>query len=332
MSSFDYSFNFTTGYLTVNPGSTYIPQIPLGQARIRSVSIPDSVVSIYDDAFAENDIKDIVIPDSVTSIGSYAFFANQITELVIPDSVTSIGSHAFYYNQIKELKLSGSVTSIGRFAFSDNSLTEVVIPDSVTSIDEYAFTDNQLTDVVISDSVTSIADRAFVGNPDLEEVSLPYHFRNKIPIDAFDPPVKYRFNGINNIDSMIGRGKLWGTREADQFTFDQFELFNKNTADRIIRFKPSQGDTIAVSSAACQSLLWTDKITLATARNAKEVRRLSRQDIDFVYFQDRGRLFFNGNGSENGWGDPDQGGIFAFMHKKPALSADDFTLLPSPSH
>ena len=136
-------------------------------------------------------------------------------------------------------------------------------------------------------------------------------------------------NKINDnlIYSVPGKGRLCGTRKADQFTFDQFETFGKNTADRIIRYKPSQGDTLGVSATAFPSLQGADEITFATAHTAKEVRRLRRQDIDFVYFETRGRLFFNGNGSDRGWGNPDEGGIFAFMHKRPELSAEDFTLL-----
>ena len=130
-----------------------------------------------------------------------------------------------------------------------------------------------------------------------------------------------------HVGSVFGKGRLRGSKRADQFTFDQFESFSKNTADKIIGFKSSQGDTIGVSVNAFPSLLGADKITFATARNAKEVKRLSRQEIDFVYFQDRGRLFFNGNGADKGWGSPDEGGIFAFMHKRPELSAEDFTLL-----
>ena len=135
------------------------------------------------------------------------------------------------------------------------------------------------------------------------------------------------FDGDGTVGNPIEKTIRRGTNGADQFTFDQFEPFTKNTADRIIGFKPSQGDTIGVSAAACPSLLGADEITFVTARNAKEARRLSRQDINFVYFQDRGRLFFNGNGVQNGWGDRDEGGTFAFMKKKPELSVDDFTLL-----
>ena len=59
----------------------------------------------------------------------------------------------------------------------------------------------------------------------------------------------------------------------------------------------------------------------------KKLRRLSKQDIDFVYYETKGRLFFNGNGSNKGWGDQDKGGLFAILKGKPELSADDFTLL-----
>lgn len=167
--------------------------------------IPDSVTPVRDNALENQFIKDVVIPGSVTSIGSYAFSSNQITELVISDSVTSIG----------------------RGVFQGNELREVVIPDSVTSIGAYAFSANQLTDVVIPDSATSITDSAFTGNPNLKQVALPYYFRNNIPENSFDPGVKFSLIGINVIESIIGKGKLWGTREADLFTFDQFESFSK---------------------------------------------------------------------------------------------------------
>ena len=131
----------------------------------------------------------------------------------------------------------------------------------------------------------------------------------------------------NVINSTIGKGKLRGTREADQFTFDQFESFGGKTTDKIIGLNSSQGDTIGVSPEAFPSLKGADKITFATAISKKRLKSLSRQDIDFLYFETKGRLFFNGNGSDKGWGDADEGGLFAILRGKPELSVDDFTLL-----
>ena len=132
---------------------------------------------------------------------------------------------------------------------------------------------------------------------------------------------------VTVVDSKIGKGKLTGTKKADQFTFDQFESFGVKTADKIIRFNLSQGDTIGVSAEAFPSLQGADEITFATANTKKHLNRLSRQYIDFVYFEKKGRLFFNGNESDKGWVDQNEGGLFAILKGKPELSVEDFSLL-----
>ena len=135
---------------------------------------------------------------------------------------------------------------------------------------------------------------------------------------------------MNITDSVIGKGKLRGTRDADQFTFDQFEKFRKKKADKIIGFNSSQGDTIGVSPEAFPSLKDADEnrgLRFASASTKKKLKRLSKQDYDFVYFEKQGQLFFDGNGTAPGWGTSTEGGIFAILKGKPELSAEDFTLL-----
>ena len=134
-------------------------------------------------------------------------------------------------------------------------------------------------------------------------------------------------NNSNIIESEFGKGKLKGTDKADQFTFDQFESFNSKAMDKIIGFDSSQGDTIGVSGEAFPSLIQADEISFASASTKKELKLRSRENYDFVYFKENGRLFFNGNGSDKGWGAPDEGGLFAILKGKPELSVEDFTLL-----
>ena len=55
--------------------------------------------------------------------------------------------------------------------------------------------------------------------------------------------------------------------------------------------------------------------------------KLSKDDYDFVYYEKKGRLFFNGNGSDRRWGDANEGGLVAILKGKPDLTGDDFTLL-----
>ena len=59
----------------------------------------------------------------------------------------------------------------------------------------------------------------------------------------------------------------------------------------------------------------------------KQLKSLSKTDYDFVYYEKKGRLFFNSDGVEKGWGNENEGGLFAILKGKPELSEADFTLL-----
>ena len=139
---------------------------------ITSVTIPNSVISIGNYAFQNNQLTSVTIPNSVTTIGSDAFSKNQLTSVTIPNSVTTIGSDAFSGNQLTSVTIPNSVTTIGSSAFENNQLTSVTIPNSVTTIGSSAFYGNQLTSVTIPNSVTTIGSNAFYGNQ-LTSVTIP---------------------------------------------------------------------------------------------------------------------------------------------------------------
>ncbi|MCQ2129649.1 MAG: leucine-rich repeat domain-containing protein, partial [Bacteroidaceae bacterium] len=69
-----------------------------GCASLTSITIPNSVTTIGDFAFAScGSLTSITIPNSVTTIGDYAFYGcGSLTSITIPNSVTTIGNHAFY--------------------------------------------------------------------------------------------------------------------------------------------------------------------------------------------------------------------------------------------
>ena len=64
-----------------------------------------------------------------------------------------------------------------------------------------------------------------------------------------------------------------------------------------------------------------------STNNKKELKLLSKRDYDFVYFEKKGRLFFDGNGSDKKWGNSDEGGLVAILKGNPVLTAEDITLL-----
>ncbi len=97
-----------------------------------------AVTSIGHQSLYKNGLRTVIIPDSVITIESEAFYGNNLTEIKIPNSVTIIGESAFLSNQLTSLEMSESVNEIGRYAFRENKLTEVIIP-SLTVIHPDAF-------------------------------------------------------------------------------------------------------------------------------------------------------------------------------------------------
>ena len=316
-------FDVQTGHLTIYGRPTEIPSDRFSSStyKIKSVYIPPSVLSIGARAFAGNILSQISIPDSVETIGSEAFRGNKISRVTIPDSVTSIGSAAFAGNELTELDIPNSVKTINTYAFTGNHISKVVIPDSVTSIGYDAFTKNKIT-----------------------EVRLPAHFESNPPYGAFDAGVNLIFesgieinpdlpgpldslDGDNIINSVRGKGRLLGGPGSDEFAFDIYDKFDKRGADKILDFNSSEGDYISFTEFSIPKLAGRYSISFASASDKKQLRRLSKQDYDFIYFKKKGRLYFDGNGSEKYWGDASEGGLVAILNGKPELSAGDIALL-----
>ena len=179
---------------------------------LTSITIPDSVTSIGDDAFYNcRGLTSITIPDSVTSIGDGAFYdCSGLTSIIVDEgntkyhsvgnclietatktlilgcntsvipsdgSVTSIGEYAFRgCSGLTSITIPDSVTSIGKGAFYNCSgLTSVTIGNGVTSIGSFAFSNcSGLTSITIPDSVTSIGSSAFSRCSSLESITIPF--------------------------------------------------------------------------------------------------------------------------------------------------------------
>ncbi|WP_180245621.1 leucine-rich repeat domain-containing protein [Secundilactobacillus silagincola] len=143
-----------------------------------SVTIPDSIIKIDSDAFANNDITTLDLGKGVQIIGEDAFSRNpsdtnsnnNISTVIIPDSVISIGQNAFTNDRIKHLQFgdtdsNSKLETIGEDAFSGNQIGgTVTIPDGVTLIGMNAFMNNQISGLTIGKSVQTIGMNAFVNN------------------------------------------------------------------------------------------------------------------------------------------------------------------------
>ena len=122
---------------------------------------------------------------------------------------------------------------------------------------------------------------------------------------------------------------MFGSKAADVFTFDSHEEFPKQKLliDKIVGFDASQGDIIAVSPNAFPSLQGVSDVSFASTRSMKEFKQMSKEGYDFVYFEKKGLLYFDGNGAEKNWGNRYEGGLVAILKGKPELTSFDIKLL-----
>ena len=185
--------------VTLSNNITKIESIFSDCKSLKSIEIPEKVISIYGGAFRGcSSITSIRIPKSVEYINNEALNncenlnsiivdkgnttydsrdnCNAIIETIsntlisgcktttIPNTVTSIGSYAFQECcSLTSVTIPNSVTSIGgRSFFGCSGLTSIVIPNSIKSIGANSFEDcANLNYIKIPDSLTSIESGAF---------------------------------------------------------------------------------------------------------------------------------------------------------------------------
>ena len=169
------SFDELQYFINLNDISDYAFS---GCSNLKSITIPDSVITIGYNAFEYcSNLTSVNIPNSVTTIGFAAFIGcSRLTSVTIPNSVTTIEDHAFYEcSSLTSVTIPDSVTTIGICAFDNcSSLTSVTIGNSVTTIGEKTFAYCcSLTSVTIPDSVTTIEMGAFGGCSSLTSVTIP---------------------------------------------------------------------------------------------------------------------------------------------------------------
>ena len=132
-------------------------------------------------------------------------------------------------------------------------------------------------------------------------------------------------DGDDIIFSIEGKGKLRGGAGADEFKFNIFDEFTKKRADKIIDFSPQEGDYLTFTHCAISELSPSEPISFSTAKTKRDLKILSKQDYDFIYYEKKGYLFWDSNGTKKNWGNSNNGGLIAILKGKPELSADDIT-------
>ena len=145
---------------------TMIDHAAFHDSAVTSVTIPDSVTSIPDDAFAFcSQLTNISIPNSVTFIGFAAFNScTSLKSITLPSSLSTIQSSAFYNcGNLETIRIPVSVTFIGNYAFAGcpSSMT-VTYPGSKTQWD--AITKGSNNDVLENHLVCNTLEATFTAD------------------------------------------------------------------------------------------------------------------------------------------------------------------------
>ncbi len=160
--------SYSVGHDNALLGASYVT-IPSAYNELPITSIKKSAF------FFRFALRSVTIPDSVITIESRAFaWCLSLKKITVPDSVTHIEEKAFTWCcGLKEVTLSENLIRIGSKAFNQcHSLKSVTIPDSVTRIESAAFfACCNMTSLTIGNDVKNIESFAFANCDKLTDIA-----------------------------------------------------------------------------------------------------------------------------------------------------------------
>lgn len=189
--------DYFSGQCTVAEGTLCIAEQAFSDTDIESVTFPDGLVNIGNEAF--NDcgfLTEADFSETLVKIGDYAFQYTALEEIIIPDSVKYIGDSAFEYcEDVTTLDLGKGVEHIGEWAFSDcDALTSVTIPGKVKYIGGGSFSYmDELLNVTIKKGLKTITEGSFSNNGNMATVTIP---------DSVEVIEEYAFSGCEELHNV----------------------------------------------------------------------------------------------------------------------------------
>ena len=182
------------GIMTFDGAVTKVGQLTFTNKALTSVSLPESVTVIGQQAFGQcESLSSISLPGNVTLIDNSAFVkCISLTSIKLPERLTQIGLAAFSMcSGLTSISLPESLVVIDQSAFNGCSgLTSVSFPESVTTLGQNAFGGcSGLTSVTIPKNIVSIGLCSFVDCPGIES----------IVVDADNPS----YDSRNNCNAII---------------------------------------------------------------------------------------------------------------------------------
>ena len=211
-----------------------------------SFTVPASVREIGEYAFAgAQNLTSVTLPDGLELIGDNAFWGAMITEIELPDTLTTLGAGAFALSALETITVPGSVGYLRAETFTFCfDLKEVVFGEGITELGDSTFGGCMaLESVTLPKSLETVCNDAFAGCFGLEEY-------NYAGTDAEWNAIDF---GLGNSSLLALKGGVIGTVDYTTLAAVTSDSIVDNRSD-LADFLANDGDktTRWQSGASCK--------------------------------------------------------------------------------
>ena len=274
--------NSCVGALNIESGVTEIATSVFERnVNITSVTIPNTVTRIRDNAFKETKITSLDLGEGVEQIGSYSFGGindgvNHL-DVVIPDSVTTLTSNAFGQTNLGHIVIGDGLVTIEVAVFYNNygeGARSIVFGSNITRIQEAAFLGINAKNIILPDGLQHLESRAFE-QTNLDFVYLPQSIFS-VYNDSFSSSTvsKAIYCGT---DTDIANFDYPGSTTS---TCEKIAVFNSNVYAQREGFQSSNTDATLNSNSFIR-----DGYTFSswnTQKNGSGIRYENEQNFNFL--------------------------------------------------
>ena len=217
----------------------------------KSVTVPEGVVEIADEAFYNNqELEEVFFPHSLRRVGDRSFYhCVHLQNIHFSNAVESMGENAFWGIRIRALTLPASVRWLGPWCFACcNQLETITIESPLTEMGINVFYRCvSLKKVVLPEGYPVLYRRMFRGCTELEDIKLPEGLREiregsisyVMKLDSITIPKTVETVEVNAFSNSLGLMQIQVDPESPYLYDDQGVLIHRRSR-QILRYPPDK--------------------------------------------------------------------------------------------